>query len=394
MKKFARVILNPKKERSLILYHPWIFSGAVGKTEGEPEEGDIVEVFSHDGNYLATGHFHNGSIKVRVFSFERTDAEQDFWLNKLKAAYEYRVKIGIANNTHSNIYRLIHGEGDGLPGLIIDLYDTAAIIQTHTEGMQKITGYLVEALKTIYGNKLDVVFDKSGDTLGKKRLTPFDNKFLFGSLEEKIAIENDIRFNVNWVEGQKTGFFIDQRENRKLLETYSAGKRVLNTFSYSGGFSMYALKGGAAHVHSVDSSKKAAEMAGKNAQLNGFEDRHTFFAEDVFNYFKKNEETYDIVILDPPAFAKHLSAVDNAMVGYRNLNTEGIKKVNKGGILFTFSCSQVIDRMLFRKLVFQAAAQTKRNVRIMHQLSQSPDHPINIYHPEGEYLKGLVLMID
>ena len=394
MKNFARVILNPKKERSLLLFHPWVFSGAVSKIEGDPEDGDIVEVFTHDGHYLATGHFHNGSIKVRIFSFVRTDAEQDFWLSKLKTAFDYRVKIGIANNPHTNIYRLVHGEGDGLPGLIIDMYDTAAIIQTHTSGMQKITAFLVEALKSIYGKKLNVVFDKSAETLGKKQLPPFENKFLYGNAETIVAIENDIRFNVNWVEGQKTGFFIDQRENRKLLERYSADKKVLNTFSYSGGFSMYALKGGASHVYSVDSSKKAADMAGMNAQLNGFDDRHTFIGEDVFNYFKKTEETYDIVILDPPAFAKHLSAVENAMVGYRNLNTEGIKKVNKGGFLFTFSCSQVIDRMLFRKLVFQAAAQTKRNVRIMHQLSQAPDHPINIYHPEGEYLKGLVLLID
>lgn len=391
---FSRIILNPKKERSLKLYHPWVFSGAVGKAEGNPAEGEIVEVFTHDEQYLATGHFHNGSIKVRIFSFEQTDAAESFWIKKLEAAFEFRKTIGLVDNKHTNAYRLIHGEGDGLPGVIIDIYDTVAVIQTHTLGMHRVKTFLASGLKKIYGERLETIYDKSSDTMAKQGAAAVTNDFIFGSLQEKIVRENDLKFMVNWVEGQKTGFFLDQRENRELLGKYSNGKKVLNTFSYSGGFSMYALKGGAQSVHSIDSSKKAAALAEQNAALNGYSEKHTFILSDAFDYLKHTQEKYDLIILDPPAFAKHLSAVDNAMVGYRNLNTEGIKNIEPGGILFTFSCSQVIDRGLFRKLVFQAAAQAKRNVRIIHQLSQGPDHPISIYHPEGEYLKGLVLLVD
>ena len=394
MEKFAKIILHPKKERSIKLFHPWLFSGAVAKTDGNPSEGDIVEIFTDDGEYLATGHFHNGSIKVRIFSFEKTEAGEDFWFNKLTDAYRLRQSLGITENKNSNMYRLVHGEGDGLPGLIIDMYGTAAVIQTHTLGMRKQIPNILSGLKKIYGAGLDNVYDKSSDTMGKQGVEQIVNSFLLGDVQEKLLKENDIFFNVNWVEGQKTGFFLDQRENRKLLEKYSAGKKVLNTFSYSGGFSMYALKGGATLVHSVDSSKKAIELSTINAEQNNFGDKHSVFAIDVFDFLKKSDEKYDIIVLDPPAFAKHLSSVDNAMVGYRNLNTEGFKRVAKGGMLFTFSCSQVIDRALFRKLVFQAAAQAKRNVRIIHQLSQGPDHPVSIYHPEGEYLKGLVMVVD
>ena len=394
MEKFAKIILHSKKERSLKLFHPWVFSGAVAKEEGKPLEGDIVEIFTHDGDYIATGHFHNGSIKVRIFSFIRTDADENFWINRLMEAYTFRQIIGLTDNKSSNMYRLVHGEGDGLPGLIIDIYGSVAVIQTHTLGMHKMKSNILAGLKNIYGSKLDTVFDKSFETMGKQGVEKVANTFLFGNSNEKTLIENDITFNVNWVVGQKTGFFLDQKDNRKLLEKYSAGKKVLNTFSYTGGFSMYALKGGASLVHSVDSSKNALDRSFVNGQLNGYEDRHAVFNFDVFDFLKKSEEKYDIIILDPPAFAKNLSAVENAMVGYRNLNTEGFKRVSKGGMLFTFSCSQVIDRALFRKLVFQAAAQSKRNVRIIHQLSQGPDHPVNIYHPEGEYLKGLVLVVD
>ena len=394
MKKFAKIALLPKKERSLKLRHPWIFSGAIAKVEDNPAEGDVVEVFSSEDEYLATGHFHNGSIKVRIISFERTDADAEFWFDKLNSAFLFRQSIGITDNKTTNIYRLIHAEGDGLPGLIIDIYGTTAVIQTHTLGMHKGKDMILEGLKKIYGEKLKTVYDKSSETMAKQDAALVSNQFLLGDLQEETLKENDILFNVNWVEGQKTGFFIDQRENRMLLERYSKGKKVLNTFSYSGGFSMYALKGGATLVHSVDSSKKAADLADKNARLNGFEDRHTIFSLDVFDFLKKSDEKYDIIILDPPAFAKHLSAVENAMVGYRNLNTEGIKRLAKGGMLFTFSCSQVIDRILFRKLIFQAAVQAKRNLRIIHQLSQGPDHPVSVYHPEGEYLKGLVLVVD
>ena len=393
MKKIAKIILHPKKERSLKLFHPWVFSGAINKIEDDPSEGDIVEVYSDGGEYLATGHFHNGSIKVRLFSFIQTNVDLDFWQQKFNEAYLFRKNLGLTDNPHTNLFRLIHGEGDGFPGLIIDIYGSTAVIQCHTLGMFREKQIFSECLKNVFGKNLHVIYDKSADTMGKQGNVT-SNGFLYGDQEESTLIENDILVNVNWVEGQKTGFFIDQRENRKLLENYSAGKKVLNTFSYSGGFSLYALKGGASLVHSVDSSKKAAELAAKNVQLNGYENKHTFFQLDVFDFLKKSDDKYDIVILDPPAFAKHLSSVDNAMNGYRNLNTEGIKKINKGGMLFTFSCSQVIDKTLFRKLVFQAAAQTKRNVRIIHQLSQGPDHPISIYHPEGEYLKGIVAIVD
>jgi 23S rRNA (cytosine1962-C5)-methyltransferase len=394
MKNFAKIILHPKKERSLKLFHPWVFSGAIARVEDNPAEGDNVEVYSSDNEFLGLGHFHEGSIKIRIFSFEKADPNENFWIEKIKSAFRLRERIGLIDNKHTNIYRLINGEADGLPGLIIDMYDKVAVIQTHTLGMHRIKDHLLAALKNVYDNRLETVYDKSTDTMGKSGTLNITNCFLFGDKTEKTLMENDILFNVNWAEGQKTGFFIDQRENRQLLENYSKGKTVLNTFSYSGGFSMYALKGGATLVHSVDSSKKACELSQQNAELNNFSSRHKVFSLDVFDFLKKGDEKYDIIILDPPAFAKHLSAVENAMVGYRNLNTEGIKRVQKGGLLFTFSCSQVIDRLLFRKLVFQASAQAKRNVRIIHQLSQGPDHPISLYHPEGEYLKGLVLIVD
>ncbi len=394
MNNFPKVHLHAKKDRAVRLFHPWIFSGAIQNVEGNPAEGDIVEIYSQENEYLATGHFHEGSIKVRIFSFSKTDCSENFWIEKFKKAYENRKRIGLVDNASTNVYRLIHAEGDGLPGLIIDIYDTVAVIQTHTIGMHNQKANFVNALKEIYGSKLETIFDKSSETMSKQSAKTIENGFLFGHLEETIITENDIKFYVNWVEGQKTGFFIDQRENRKLLLNYSKNKKVLNTFSYSGAFSMYSLVGGATEVHSVDSSKRAVELAVRNAELNNHSSNHQFFKEDAFDFLKKSEELYDIVILDPPAFAKHLSSVDKAMIGYRNLNTDGIKRVAPGGLLFTFSCSQVIDKILFRKVVFQAAAQSRRNVRILYQLSQGPDHAISLYHPEGEYLKGLVLQID
>lgn len=393
MSSFPRIILNPKKDRSVRLYHPWVFSGAIHKVEGTVKEGDIVEVFSADGNYLATGHFHEGSIKVRLFSFSKTDAGASFWYDRLQAAFDAREKIGITNLSSTNVYRLVHAEGDGLPGLIIDIYGSVAVIQTHTVGMHSARHDIAEALKKIYGTQLEAIYDKSSETMSKQNAVVTENTFLLGNLQESIVLENDVQFYVNWVEGQKTGFFIDQRENRALLARYSEGKKILNTFSYSGGFSMYALKAGAAEVHSIDSSKRAADLAVRNAELNQVSERHKFFNEDAFDFLKSSQEKYDIVILDPPAFAKHLSAVEKAMIGYRNLNLEGFKRVERGGLLFTFSCSQVMDKVLFRKVVFQAAAQSGRQVRILYQLSQGPDHPINIYHPEGEYLKGIVLQV-
>ncbi len=392
--KFPKLILLPGKERSVQNFHPWLFSGAVKTIEGNPKEGDIVEVFSSNGIYLATGHYHEGSIKVRIFSFEQIIPDAGFWKSKLQCAFEYRKKLNLIANPLTNCYRLIHAEGDGLPGLIIDIYNSVAVIQTHTIGMHAIKDHLVEALKELYGEKLSTVYDKSGDTMSRQQQMTISNQLLYGTKTEEEVLENGVRFSINFSEGQKTGFFLDQRENRKLLGEYSRDKKVLNTFAYSGGFSLYALKNNAALVHSVDSSKKAAEWAAQNVAMNFSDAHHEFFTEDVFDFMKKSTEVYDVMILDPPAFAKHLSSVKQATVGYRNLNYEAMKRIAPGGILFTFSCSQVIDKELFRKIIFTAAAQTKRNVRILHQLSQPPDHPISIYHREGEYLKGLVLHVE
>ncbi len=387
-------MLHPAKDRSVRLFHPWIFSGAVKAVHGDVQEGDVVEVFTHDGKYLATGHFHDGSIKVRIFSFEQTDFGKEFWHLKFLKALELRKILGLISNSKTNIFRLIHAEGDGLPGLIIDIYGSCAVIQAHTIGMYKAIQQITEALLMFSELKLDTVYNKSDEALQKQSSVTNSNRHLLGDKVESVVQENGVQFLVNWVEGQKTGFFIDQRENRKLLQQYVQNKNVLNTFSYSGGFSMYALAAGASSVYSVDSSAKAKEWAEKNADLNKSDSRHTFFKSDAFDFLKGVSANYDVIILDPPAFAKHLSSAKKAIIGYRNLNTEGLKRIAPGGILFTFSCSQVIDKLMFRKVVFQAAAQSGRNVRVLHQLSQGPDHPVSIYHPEGEYLKGLVLYVD
>jgi 23S rRNA (cytosine1962-C5)-methyltransferase len=393
---FSKIILKQGKERSLLNFHPWLFSGAIAHIEGEAKEGDIVEVFSHDKRYLATGHYHEGSITVRVFSFEQVSPGKEFWKKKITNAFELRQRLGLTDNSSTNAYRLVHAEGDGAPGLIIDIYNTAAVIQTHTLGMHHAKSYIADALKEIYGSGLQCIYDKSADTMSKQNQGVIENKFLFGEMEDAVVTENGIKFHIDFKAGQKTGFFIDQRENRKLLGQYAKGKKVLNTFSYSGGFSLYALKEEAALVHSVDSSKRAAEWTEQNMKLNSdmVGNNHTFYTQDVFDFLKSSQESYDVIVLDPPAFAKHLSSVNKATIGYRNLNCEAIKRINRGGILFTFSCSQVIDKALFRKIIFTAAAMTKRNVRILHQLTQPADHPISLYHPEGEYLKGLVLYVD
>jgi len=392
--QFPKVILKKGKERSLLNFHPWLFSGAVEKADAGIKEGDIVEIYSNNQNYLATGHYHEGSIKVRIFSFEKTGSEYEFWKEKIHRAYQLREKLGLTNNPETNVYRLIHAEGDGLPGLIIDIYNSTAVIQAHTLGMHHKRNLFADALKEIYGSKLSAIYDKSSESLSKQEAIHVKNEFLFGETDGIQVLENNVHFHVDIKEGQKTGFFIDQRENRKLLSYYSKGKIILNAFSYSGGFSLYALKEKAGLVHSVDSSKKAAELTEQNIKLNFKEAPHQFYTEDVFDFLKKQETSYDVIVVDPPAFAKHLSAVDKATIGYRNLNYEAIKRIKKNGILFTFSCSQVIDKALFRKIVFTAAAQAKRNVKILHQLTQPPDHPISIYHPEGEYLKGLVLYVE
>jgi 23S rRNA (cytosine1962-C5)-methyltransferase len=392
---YPKIVLHKGKERSVQNFHPWIFSGAVKKQADHLKEGDIVEVFTSDDRYLVTGHFHKGTIFVRVLSWDRVDINQEFCNNKIQAAFNFRKSLSLIDNETTNAYRLIHGEGDGLPGLIIDIYNDVAVLQTHSAGMMYAIDNLSAALQNTYGKKLNAVYNKSFEALQKQNVAAEPDHFIFDSPRQpQPVLENNYKFSIDFVEGQKTGFFLDQRDNRKLLTGYCTDKAVLNTFCYSGGFSVYALGAGARLVHSVDSSKKAIEMTDVNVALNFKNAPHQSYATDVFGFFKQNSNTYDVIVLDPPAFAKHLSAVKNAMVGYRNLNYEGIKNISPGGILFTFSCSQAIDKELFRKVVFQAAAQARRNVRIMHQLSQPADHPINIYHPEGEYLKGLVLYVE
>ena len=390
--------LKPKKEESLQRFHPWLFSGAILRIEGTPAEGDLVEVLDNNRNFLAIGHYQIGSIAVRVVSFENIPIDDDFWSHKIQQAYAMRVSLGLVAQKQNNTYRLIHGEGDSLPGLIVDVYDDTAVMQAHSVGVHEIRQILAEA---IVKNVPEVknVYYKSETTLPfNAPITPEDGYLIGAETAELSAIENGLKFHVDWLRGQKTGFFVDQRENRSLLERYSKGKSVLNMFCYTGGFSVYALRGGAKLVHSVDSSAKAIDLTEKNVQANYPNDpRHTSFDEDAFKFLNNlqyNEQKYDLIILDPPAFAKHREAIRNALKGYKRLNAKAFEQIKPGGILFTFSCSQVITKEQFRLAVFSAAAESKRNVRILHQLSQPADHPINIYHPEGEYLKGLVLWVE
>jgi len=386
--------LKQKKEESLKRYHPWVFSGAIQRMDGKVTEGDLVKVVDSDGNFLALGHWQIGSIAVRVVSFEETEIDNAFWSQKIKRAYTMRKSLGLVSS-NNNTYRLIHGEGDSLPGLIVDVYDDTAVMQAHSVGMHEIRKQLSKA---IVANVPEVknVYYKSETTLPYKADIENENGYLIGNENPTLkAIENGLQFQVDWLKGQKTGFFIDQRKNRSLLERYSAGKDVLNMFCYTGGFSVYALRGGAKLVHSVDSSAKAIDLTDKNVEINFPTDkRHTSFAEDAFKYLNANECQYDLIILDPPAFAKHRDALRNALKGYKRLNANAIKQIKPGGILFTFSCSQVVNKDQFRLAVFSAAAETGRNVKILHQLTQPADHPINIYHPESEYLKGLVLWVE
>lgn len=395
IQNYPKINLKPQKERSILNFHPWIFSGAIKTVVDDFKNGEIVEVYDANDHYLATGHFNHGSIMVRILTFERQTIDIDFWKLKLQKAYELRQALGLSDVDETNAYRLLHGEGDLLPGLIIDIYGKVAVIQAHSEGMILAIQAIADALDSVQGLNLEAIFDKSADTIKNQKPTLSENRFLKGAIEEGIVKEYGHLFHINWKEGQKTGFFLDQRENRKLLAAYSKGKSVLNTFCYSGGFSIFALKAGATHVDSVDSSKKAIEWTDMNVKLNFPEGApHQSHALDVFDFLKKSSGLYDIIVLDPPAFAKHLSAVDKAVIGYRNLNAEAIKRVKPGGLIFTFSCSQAIDKQLFRKTVFTAAVKSGRQVRVLHQLSQGPDHPVNLYHPEGEYLKGLVLRVD
>lgn len=392
---YPKVILKSGKDQSVRRYHPWIFSGAIKKIIGNVNEGDLVIVTDNKDEFLAIGHYQIGSIAVRIVSFEEKTIDTDFWKEKIKKAYDLRKTFGLAENENNNVYRLVHAEGDGMPGLIIDYYNGTAVLQMHSIGMYLNREHFIEALKEIYGENLKAVYDKSEATIPFKSEIEAKNGYLFGSSVEKVVLEYGNKFKVNWEEGQKTGFFIDQRENRKLLAEYSKDRSVLNVFGYTGGFSVYAMKGGAKEVHSVDSSKKAIDLTNQNIELN-FEDtsRHKAFAVDAFEFLNDIDNKYDLIILDPPAFAKHQNVLHNALQGYKRLNAKAIEKIKPGGILFTFSCSQVVSKENFRKTIFTAAANTGRNVRILHQLSQPIDHPVNIYHPESEYLKGLVVYVD
>lgn len=392
---YRKVYLKPGKEESLKRFHPWIFSGAIARFEGEPQEGEIVEVYTSREEFMAIGHFQIGSIAIRVLSFEQEPVDNDFWIKKLQAAYELRESIGIATGPANNTFRLVHGEGDNLPGLIIDIYAKTAVMQAHSVGMHVHRMEIADALSGITNGQIENIYYKSEATLPYKADIYPENGFLKGGDKDNIAMEYGLKFHVDWLKGQKTGFFVDQRENRALLERYSQHRSVLNMFCYTGGFSFYAMRGGAKLVHSVDSSAKAIELTHKNVDLNFPGDpRHTAYAEDAFKYLDRMSDRYDLIILDPPAFAKHKDALRNALQGYRKLNAKAFEKIKPGGILFTFSCSQAVTKDNFRTAVFTAASLSGRSVKILHQLTQPADHPVNIYHPEGEYLKGLVLYVE
>jgi len=414
--ELKKIILRKGKEESLGRFHPWIFSGAIHHTEGDAAlvEGDIVEVLASDGRFLAIGHWQIGSIAVRVLTFNRQRIDQTFWQKRLAAALDVRRSIGVvgqeenvncesSNCKRNDIYRLVHGEGDNLPGLVIDIYGSTAVMQAHSVGMHVCRYELANALREVMGESLKAIYYKSETTLPFKAQLGQENAFLWGESGDDVARENGLGFHIDWLKGQKTGFFVDQRDNRALVEQYAKGRRVLNMFCYTGGFSVYAMRGGAELVHSVDSSAKAVELVDANMELNFPGDsRHKAFAEDAFKFMDEmsNDKLsngkclYDLIILDPPAFAKHKDALKNALRGYTKLNAKAFEKIQPGGILFTFSCSQAVNKDQFRTAVFTAAAIARRKVRILHQLHQPADHPINIYHPEGEYLKGLVLYVE
>jgi len=392
----ATIVLKKGKEQSVRRYHPWIFSGAVASVSGKPAEGDVVEVFAWDKTYLATGHWAPGSIAVRIFSFVKCSPDREFFRKRLKEAMQYRVNAGIAGKADTNVWRLVHGEGDGLPGLVVDIYGNVAVMQAHTAGFWHIREMIAGLLPEVTGGLVMAVYDKSEGTLPfMAKLNP-SNGYLVGGNGEPgtVVSENGYRFRVDWEKGQKTGFFIDQRDSRSLLGRHSNGRRVLNMFGYTGGFSVYAMSN-AELVHTVDSSAAATALADENVKLNfGDDPRHRSFTTDAFSFMAGMEREYDLIILDPPAFAKHQTALNQALQGYRRLNALAIQKIRPGGLLFTFSCSQVVSRDDFRRSVFVAAANTGRNVRILSQTGQPADHPVNIYHPESEYLKGLVLFIE
>jgi 23S rRNA (cytosine1962-C5)-methyltransferase len=390
----AKIVLRSGKDEAVRRFHPWVFSGAIKKIYGDIAEGDIVDVYSNQDEYLASGHYQIGSIAVRIFSYDQNVTAADVWKDKITKALEYRKTLGLMDGD-TNAWRLIYAEGDGLPGLIIDWYNGVAVMQAHSIGMYNARFDITNILKELFGDAIKGVYDKSAETLPKKAETGAVNGYLWGEKGDGIVTEHGCRYHVDWEQGQKTGFFVDQRENRSLLRNYCKGKKVLNTFCYTGGFSVSALKAGASLVHSVDSSARAIDLTKENLILNGFNpEEHQCFAEDTLRFLEHSKEQYDVIILDPPAYAKHHDVRHNAVQGYKRLNAEALRRVAPGGVIFTFSCSQVVDRKLFNSTVIAAAIQAGRNVRIVHQLSQPLDHPINAFHPEGEYLKGLVLHVE
>ena len=390
----VKIVLKSGKDQSLLRYHPWVFSGAIKKIYGDPVEGDIVDVFDNKDTFLGVGHYQPGSIAVRILSFEKTEPGSSFFRERIRAAIEYRKSLGLIDNVLTNVFRLVHAEGDNLPGLIIDFYNGVAVMQMHSVGMYRMRQEIAEILAELLGDRLIAVYDKSESTIPFMSGIKAANEFLIGNSDPVVVTEEGNKFRVDWTTGQKTGFFIDQRENRKILLSFTSGRDVLNMFGYTGSFSVYAMKN-ARTVHTVDSSFSAIKLANENIKLNfGDDKRHASFEVDAFEYLNNIKDKYDLIILDPPAFAKHNNVLSNALQGYKRLNMKAIEQVKPGGIIFTFSCSQVVSRENFRKSVFAASANTGRKVRIIHQLSQPPDHPVNIYHPESEYLKGLVIYVE
>lgn len=389
------IYLKRGKEESMKRFHPWVFSGAINHMDEGVAEGEVVNVINDGGVLIGRGHYQIGSIAVRILTFDDEPIDDDFWAKRLKVALDMRIGVGIADNPQNNTYRLVHGEGDNLPGLVIDCYGKTAVVQAHSVGMHEARMTITRQLVEVMSGRIENVYYKSETTLPYKAELGQENGFVYGGTDENVALENGLKFHVDWLRGQKTGFFVDQRENRSLLEHYSKGRKVLNMFCYTGGFSFYAMRGGAELVHSVDSSAKAIELTTQNVNLNfPGDERHKAYCEDAFKFLDQADDKYDLIILDPPAFAKHRGALHNALKGYTRLNSKAFERIKPGGILFTFSCSQVVTKDNFRNAVFTAAAQSGRKVRILHQLHQPADHPINIYHPEGEYLKGLVLYVE
>ncbi len=389
---YSKIILHKGKEQSLQRLHPWVFSGAIKIKDASLKDGDIVEVYAFDQSYLGTGYYAGGSIAVRIMSFQKTAIDEEFWFQKISKAYAYRQQLNILNE-HTNVCRLFFGEGDGVPALVIDYYNGHVVLQAHNIGVNYQRKAIAEALKRVFGKDLHTIYDKSAETIANKNNVAIKNEFLLGDAPNTIVLENDVKFLVDWSIGQKTGFFIDQRENRKLLGKYSKNKMVLNTFSYTGGFSIYAALAGATEVHSVDVSAPAIDIANKNAELNLLKN-HTSFVQDTFDFLKDKKNVYDVIVLDPPAFAKSRDAKHQAVNGYKRLNALAMKLIKPGGIIFTFSCSGVVDKYLFYNTITAAAIEAKRNIKILHYLNQPADHPVTPYFPEGEYLKGMVLWVE